>query len=392
MALPQLPPPDAPVLHIHSHTAGQVGPISRLDLLTKLADGTIPAQCHVWMDGMAGWEALDEHKETLLAGLDPSSGAPSPGPSATSAASLAAGGASPEAVERAAATADAAVSATSEAEGAGASAVAATEATNTVVAAAEPRPAAEASPAPSEVSPAQADEAEVTPVAAEPTPSPAPEPATAQPEHSAPSQVAEPESPAPGPSPPVAGESDDDYQDRMFGQLVRQSWAYLGEHRFAAHIDEIFVGAVITATLDTGYSLIDLTSDGTHHYLRFENLSDRARIIVRLTHLTGSLAVSKVLGQRMSAVIGYGERVSNIGKIWSALQAEMKSSYIQDAEPGTITVDGDMASGYVYCQVDLYLDIDDYVSRDYSIDYPRLSTHVGSVTHALRKYLRGRFA
>jgi hypothetical protein len=178
----------------------------------------------------------------------------------------------------------------------------------------------------------------------------------------------------------------------VFGNLVRASWNYLGEHRFAAHIDEVFLGAIITSTLDTGYSLIDLTSDGTHHYLRFENFDDKSRIVVRLTHLTGSLAVAKVLGQRVSAVIGYGERVGNMSKIWSAIQAEMKSSYIQDAEPGTITVDGDLNSGYVYCQVDLFLDIEQYVARDYKIDHALLSSHIGATTHALRKYLRGRFA
>lgn len=193
-------------------------------------------------------------------------------------------------------------------------------------------------------------------------------------------------------SAPVPGESKDDALDRVFGDLVRESWRYLGEHRFASHIDEVFLGAIITSTLDTGYSLIDLSSDGTHHYLRFENLSDNSRIIVRLTHLTASLALAKVLGQRASAVIGYGEKIGNITKIWGALQAEMKSSYIQDAEPGTITVDGDMNSGYVYCQVDLYFDIDQYVSREYQIDYKKLSSHIGATTHALRKYLRGRFA
>jgi len=196
---------------------------------------------------------------------------------------------------------------------------------------------------------------------------------------------------APAPA-AAANESEDDRHDRVFGELVKSSWNYLAEHRFAQHVDEVFLGAVITATLDNGYSLIDLSSDGTHHFLRFENLEDRSRTLFRLTHLTGSLAVAKVLGQRASAIIGYGERVSNITKVWSAIQAEMKSSYIRDPEPGTITVDGDLNSGYVYCQVDLYLDIEEYVGRDYTIRYDQLAAHVGATTHALRKYLRGRFA
>ncbi len=193
------------------------------------------------------------------------------------------------------------------------------------------------------------------------------------------------------PAPP-ADESEDDRNDRLFGALVKSSWNFLAEQRFAQHIDEVFLGAVISSTLDTGYSLIDLKSDGNHHFLRFEHLKDGSRVLFRLTHLTGSLAVSKVLGQRASAIIGYGERIPNITKVFSAIQAEAKSAYIRDAEPGTITVDGDLGSGYVYCQVDLYLDIEDYVGRDYAIDSAKLTAHVGAATHALRKYLRGRFA
>jgi hypothetical protein len=206
--------------------------------------------------------------------------------------------------------------------------------------------------------------------------------------------------PAPAPAadeaPPVAAAPalealSDDALDAVFGGLVKDSWSWLGDQRFASHVDEVFLGAVITSTLDTGYSLIDLSSDGTHHFLRFENLTDRSRILFRLTHLTPTLAVSKVLGQRASAVIGYGERVRNLGKIWTAIQAEMKSSFLREADPGTITVDGDVQSGYVYCNVDLFLDIDAYVARDYRVDHALLSKHVAGTVHALRKYLRGRF-
>jgi hypothetical protein len=211
-------------------------------------------------------------------------------------------------------------------------------------------------------------------------PGAAPAPAEAAPE-SAPPQAAAPALAALG----------DDALDAVFGGLVKDSWKWLADQRFAGHVDEVFLGAVITSTLDTGFVLIDLTSDGTHHFLRFEDLTDRSRILFRLTHLTPSLAVSKVLGQRASAVIGYGERVGNLAKIWSAIQAEMKSSLLREADPGTITVDGDVTSGYVYCNVDLFLDIDAYVSRDYRVDHALLSKHVAGTVHALRKYLRGRF-
>ncbi len=188
-----------------------------------------------------------------------------------------------------------------------------------------------------------------------------------------------------------SNESDDDRMDKVFGGLVKESWRYFNNHAFASHVDEVFLGAVITSTLDQNYALIDLSSDGTHHYLRFENLKDHSRIIVRVTHLTGDLTRAKVEGHRASVIVGYGERSNDFNKIWQALKAEFKSGYLQTAEPGTITVDGDMNTGYVYVQVDLYLCIDDYVQADYKIKYDVLQDHLGSTLNALKKYLRGRF-
>lgn len=184
----------------------------------------------------------------------------------------------------------------------------------------------------------------------------------------------------------------DDQLDAVFGDLVNQSWEYYEAHAFATRIDEVFLGALITASLDNGWSLIDLNSDGTNHYCRFENLSDHSRLIFKLKHLTGSLTAAKVLGQRASVVVGYGEKVGNFQKVWSAIKAEYKSGYLSSPEPGTITVDGDVAAGYVYVQVDLYWKIDDYINEDYSVNYDVLDRDVDGCTHALRKYLRGRFA
>lgn len=189
----------------------------------------------------------------------------------------------------------------------------------------------------------------------------------------------------------VKSESPEDRAERTFGKLVQASWSYYNAHKFASHVDEVFLGAIITSVLDTGYALIDLTSDGTHHYVRFQNLKNNARIMVRLTHLTGDLTKAKVQGHRASVVIGYGERMDDFARIFQALKAEVKSGYIQSPEPGTITVDGDMSSGYVYVSVDLFLCVDDYVQPSYMIKYDVLKDHLDSTVHALRKYLRGRF-
>jgi len=194
----------------------------------------------------------------------------------------------------------------------------------------------------------------------------------------------------PAGDPHAAARAADDEKDRIFGKLVKASWEYYNEHVAASNIDEVLVGAIITCTLDNGFSLIDLTSDGGRHYLRFENMQNASRIVVQVQHLTSGLVDAKVLGQRASVVIGYGERVADFQRIWQALKAEYKSGYLQSPEPGTIPVDADMASGYVYVQVDMYWNIEDYVKTDYAIDYARLTTHIGATVHALGKYLRGR--
>lgn len=183
----------------------------------------------------------------------------------------------------------------------------------------------------------------------------------------------------------------DEALDRVFGELVRGSWKYFHSHDTASHIDEVFVGALITSTLDNGYALIDLTSDGSNHYLRFESLGNGTRIVFQVNHLARDLIAARVLGQMASVVIGYGERAKDPDRVWQALKAEYKSGYLQSPEPGTITVDADMASGYVYVQVDLYWNIGDYVSEKLEIDYAKLTSHVGATVNALRKYHVGRF-
>jgi hypothetical protein len=184
----------------------------------------------------------------------------------------------------------------------------------------------------------------------------------------------------------------DDEMDRCFGQLIKTSWDYYHANEFAHHVDEAFIGAVITSTLDNGYSLIDLNSDGSNHFLRFQQMQDGTRILYQLRHLVHSPAEAKVLGHISSVTIGYGERSSNVGRLWNALKAEFKSGYIQTAEPGTITIDADVESGYIFAQVDMFWNISEYVTDHYETDFPKLTEHIAVSINALRKYLHGRMS
>ena len=55
-----------------------------------------------------------------------------------------------------------------------------------------------------------------------------------------------------------------------------------------------------------------------------------------------------------------------------------------------MTCDADLASGYIYVQVPLIVNLDDYFSAGLDVNYPLLQQHIGATVHSLAKYLNGR--
>lgn len=178
--------------------------------------------------------------------------------------------------------------------------------------------------------------------------------------------------------------------ERVFVSLVEASWKAYNETVQNTHMDELLVGAVVASTVEQGYSLIDLTSDGVNHYLRFEHIPSRQRIIFRLSNLSEDLVTAKVLGRRARVVVGYGQMVQNVGALWQMFKAEVKSGFIDQNEPGIITCDADIETGYLYVQVPLILDLDAYFGANYEVNNALLQQHVGATVTSLAKYLNGR--
>lgn len=231
---------------------------------------------------------------------------------------------------------------------------------------------------------------ELAPRLAPPTP-PMPGPAAAPPPP--PGGPAAPPAPGPAPGAPAAApvEADAEELEALFSEMVHASWRHYKRVDFATRLDEVLIGALITSTLDAGNVLIDLTSNGNNHYLRFQSPEDGSRITMALTHLTPSAVDGEVLGHHASVVIGWGRRVADASNVVNALKQELKSSAIQTPEPGTVTVDGDLTSGYAYTQIDLIWSLDDFVTSDYEVDTERLTRYVRAAVHSLRKYWYGRF-
>jgi hypothetical protein len=235
-------------------------------------------------------------------------------------------------------------------------------------------------------------------------------------------------SPAPAPAAQVAataplsasqalmsGLSDQELDDEFIG-LVGRSWDMYKETEFATSIDEAMLGGVITALVDCGFVLIDLetagamlgvvatdptaaaagtnvgsTATAAHHQLRFEEPETKARVTVALEHLTPDVASAKMIGHRASAIVGYGERVKEFNKVGQAVRQEMQSNFVLSPEPGTVTFDADLSSGYVYAQIDLLLELDRYVAEDLAVDHELLRRHLASVVYTMKTFIQSRF-
>ena len=240
--------------------------------------------------------------------------------------------------------------------------------------------------------------------------------AAAQP--SAPSPAAATGAPLSASQALMSGLSDQELDDEFIG-LVGRSWELYKETEFATSIDEATLGGVITALVDCGFVLIDLETAGAmlgvvadpavtatattgatnvgstptaaHHQLRFEEPETKARVTVALEHLTPDVASAKMIGHRASAIIGYGERVKEFNKVGQAVRQEMQSNFVLSPEPGTVTFDADLSSGYVYANIDLLLELDRYVAEDLAVDHDLLRRHLASVVYTMKTFIQSRF-
>ena len=217
----------------------------------------------------------------------------------------------------------------------------------------------------------------------------------------------------------MSGMTDQQLDDEFIG-LIGRSWEMYKETELATSIDEAMLGGIITALVDCGFVLIDLetagawaamaaaggtgttttatggvdvgsTATSAHHQLRFEEPETHARVTVAVQHLTPDVASAKMIGHRASAILGYGERVPNFSQVGQALRQEVQSTFVVSPEPGTVTFDADLSSGYVYAQVDLLLELDRYVADDLAVDHDLLRRHLASVVYTMKTFVRTRF-
>lgn len=186
---------------------------------------------------------------------------------------------------------------------------------------------------------------------------------------------------------------DTEKMEAEFSSMINNSWKIYNNHFWNTAIDEVMIGAVINATLEKGYVLIDVESRaGYNHLMRFENIEDHSRVLYSLRRRTTGITDTKVMGCLADITIGYGAKARSITDVFKALKEEFKSSFVDANEPGIITFDAEQESGYVYGKVPLIMNINDYMKDNniLNIDYTKLNYQIECALHSLKKYLIGR--
>ena len=174
-------------------------------------------------------------------------------------------------------------------------------------------------------------------------------------------------------------------EDR-FVELVEDSWRRFDDMERASWLDDVFVGAVITAHLEAGMFLLDAESDGMAHSLNFSD-QERNRRVVRVDHRRGEdYLYAKTVGHLCSCTFGVGRAYPNLSKVMAAAKAEFKSDLAGEgrvagfSDPGVMKVD--IEGTIAVCETTLLLNLEDYVDRQtLEVDTRKLWIHAVSYTH-----------
>jgi hypothetical protein len=159
-------------------------------------------------------------------------------------------------------------------------------------------------------------------------------------------------------------------------------------------LDDVFVGAVVTAHLDAGMFLLDVESDGEAHFLTFSD-QERNRHVIRVDHRRGEdYLYAKTVGHLASVTFGVGRSYPDLSKVLSAAKAEFKGEMAGEGrvagipDPGIMRVD--IQGTIAVCETSLLLDLSDYVNKDtLAVDTEKLWTHIVATYQSLEKYLAG---
>jgi hypothetical protein len=175
--------------------------------------------------------------------------------------------------------------------------------------------------------------------------------------------------------------------NNRFYELVKNGWNINEMENKAEYIDEIFVGAVISALSDKDFVLLDIMSDGNNHYFMLENLETRHRIKILAYSTTHTLPEIKTVGAKAYIIFSYGAPIKKSFSMIGGIRYESLSRGLTTI--GSISFDYD--NYYLYVNCPLYLLINDYVEFDtLDVDTAKLSNDLDAIFESLNEYLKTR--
>jgi hypothetical protein len=203
-----------------------------------------------------------------------------------------------------------------------------------------------------------------------------------------------PLAPTPTASPQPPPDDPEEAREQQFIHLVEESWGRFDEVERTGWVDDAFLGNIITAHLEHGRFLLDISSDGVAHYLLFSD-TNRARFIIRLDHSRAEdFAFARSVGHLTTVTLGYSNAYPDLGKIFQAMKSEFKSSLAGQGriagyeDPGVIKVNAE--GTFATAETSLLLELKEYVHPDtLDCDRNKLWEHLGAVYQSLQKYLDG---
>jgi hypothetical protein len=177
----------------------------------------------------------------------------------------------------------------------------------------------------------------------------------------------------------------------QFISLVKKSWETHSQFERASWFDDSFMGGLIAAHLQNGYSMLDCLSDGSSHYARFVNAA-KERVVVRLFSRSGEdIVFARTLGNIAGLQLSYQRSYPDVRKVITAIKSELKSNLASSSafpDPGVFKIDAEGTTAS--CETSLMVEIKDYVDATTLLpDTKKIWEHCSAVYQSLEKYLTG---
>ena len=170
-----------------------------------------------------------------------------------------------------------------------------------------------------------------------------------------------------------------DLGDR-FAEMVRKSVEHQLRLDWATRVDELLLSACITAIVDSGYLLLETTSNDSDHRVLFDHNDDSRQVRLELAPLSPLNAAGDHVGRHVRVGLAWGRAVADGDEASALVSAEATDG---DVAPGTFSCEVNMVADSASTKVGLIWAADEFVRDDHSVDRPSLDASIAAVLHAL---------